>query len=46
MSTVWIIDDDRAIRWVLEKALATEHLETRSFDSGDAALMALEQAIP
>ena len=28
---VWIVDDDRSIRWVLEKALARENLATRSF---------------
>ena len=24
MKPVWIVDDDRSIRWVLEKALARE----------------------
>jgi two-component system nitrogen regulation response regulator GlnG len=33
---VWIVDDDRSIRWVLEKALTQAGIETRSFDSGDA----------
>ncbi len=35
---VWIIDDDRSIRWVLEKALAREGIEYRSFASADEAL--------
>ncbi|QEA12430.1 nitrogen regulation protein NR(I) [Comamonas flocculans] len=35
---VWIIDDDKSIRWVLEKALGQAGLATRSFDSADAAL--------
>jgi len=26
---VWIVDDDRSIRWVLEKALAREAFRTR-----------------
>ena len=26
---VWIIDDDRSIRWVLEKALAKEGFDLR-----------------
>ncbi len=42
---VWIVDDDRSIRWVLEKALAAEGLETESFESGDKALKAIDQAM-
>ena len=41
METVWIVDDDRSIRWVLEKALARESLSHRSFESADAAVTAL-----
>ena len=35
---VWIIDDDRSIRWVLEKALQQSGIETDCFDTGDKAL--------
>ena len=35
---VWIIDDDKSIRWVLEKALQQAGLATRSFDSADAVV--------
>ena len=35
---VWIIDDDRSIRWVLEKALAKEDYELRSFESGEGVV--------
>ena len=28
---VWIVDDDRSIRWVLEKALMQEGLEATTF---------------
>ncbi|MCZ2291476.1 MAG: nitrogen regulation protein NR(I) [Burkholderiales bacterium] len=35
---VWIVEDDRSIRWVLEKALQQGGLTTRSFDSADAVL--------
>ena len=38
---VWIIDDDRSIRWVLEKALAREAIEYKSFASADEALAEL-----
>ena len=46
MKPVWIIDDDRSIRWVLEKALAREHLEFKSFASADEAVQALAQGAP
>ena len=29
MNAVWIVDDDRSIRWVLEKALAREGIPYR-----------------
>ena len=38
---VWIIDDDRSIRWVLEKALGREDIPSRSFESANEALSAL-----
>lgn len=43
---VWIVDDDRAIRWVLERALEKEQVATRSFDSADKALERLARAEP
>ena len=46
MKPVWIIDDDRSIRWVFEKALARESLAHRIFDSAEAALRALERETP
>ena len=42
--TVWIIDDDPSIRWVLEKALAAENFDTQSFTSGRHALAAIKNA--
>jgi two-component system nitrogen regulation response regulator GlnG len=33
--SVWVIDDDRSIRWVLEKALSGAGLAVRSFDSAN-----------
>ncbi len=38
MNTVWIIDDDRSIRWVLEKALSREEIPHCSFSSANEAL--------
>ena len=46
MKPVWIIDDDRSIRWVLEKALAREDIEFMSFASADEAVQALTQDTP
>ncbi len=43
---VWIIDDDRSIRWVLEKALAREQIEFKSFASADEALAELPRDLP
>lgn len=43
---VWIVDDDRSIRWVLEKALQKAGLETRSFSSANSLLENLGQARP
>ena len=45
-ATVWIIDDDRSIRWVLERALSRADLETVSFESGEGILERLEQDQP
>ena len=46
MKPVWIIDDDRSIRWVLEKALAREDIDFKSFASADEAMQALTQDTP
>ncbi len=42
MKPVWIIDDDRSIRWVFEKALARENINYRSFGAANEALAALD----
>ncbi|MBS1208704.1 MAG: ntrC [Proteobacteria bacterium] len=42
MNPVWIVDDDRSIRWVLEKALARENIAFRSFSSASEALSILD----
>ncbi len=45
-ANVWIVDDDRSIRWVLEKALEQGGVQSRSFESGDQVLRALEHGRP
>ena len=43
MKPVWIIDDDRSIRWVLEKTLTRENIPFKSFASADEALSVLDR---
>ena len=43
MKPVWIIDDDRSIRWVLEKALAREQIAFKSFASASEVLSLIER---
>ena len=40
MNPVWIIDDDRSIRWVFEKALTREDIPFKTFSSAQEALAA------
>ena len=44
--TIWVIDDDRSIRWVLEKALKQAGMDVASFASATGVLDALEQGHP
>ena len=46
MKPVWIVDDDRSIRWVFEKALGREGIAFNSFSSADEALHALRSGPP
>ncbi len=43
---VWIVDDDRSIRWVLEKALAREGIPFKAFSSAYEVLQALAVSQP
>jgi two-component system, NtrC family, nitrogen regulation response regulator GlnG len=43
---VWIVDDDRSIRWVLEKALAREGIAYKMFSSAYEVLQALAISQP
>ena len=42
MKPVWIVDDDKSIRWVLEKTLAREQIPFKSFPSASEALSQLD----
>jgi len=46
MKPVWIVDDDRSIRWVIEKALSREGIAFDSFSSAQDALSALSGGAP
>jgi two-component system nitrogen regulation response regulator GlnG len=43
---VWVIDDDRSIRWVLERALSKAEMHVTSFPSGEGVMEALERERP
>ena len=46
MKPVWVIDDDRSIRWVFEKALAREGIPCKTFGVAQEALAELERDAP
>jgi len=37
-TTIWIIDDDQSMRWVLEKTLSNNGYQVSAFESGSVAL--------
>ena len=45
-SRVWIVDDDRSIRWVLSRALERDGLSPRAFETADLALGAMDREQP
>ncbi len=46
MKPIWIVDDDRSIRWVLEKALARENIACKAFGGPQEVLTELETDSP
>ena len=46
MKPVWIVDDDRSIRWVLEKALERDGISYESFVSAPEVLQAIGSGDP
>jgi two-component system, NtrC family, nitrogen regulation response regulator GlnG len=46
MKPVWIIDDDKSIRWVIEKALSREGIVFKSFSTAQEAMDALDDDAP
>jgi len=43
---VWVIDDDKSIRWVLEKALTKAGIEVKSFENASGILEVLQNQQP
>ena len=46
LDKVWIVDDDKSIRWVLEKALQKASIETQSFINAHEVLKLLPDVMP
>lgn len=46
MYRVWIVDDDRSMRWVLEKALQKSGIAVRCFCNAGEMLKVLEHEVP
>lgn len=46
LQAVWIVDDDKSIRWVIEKALQKSEISTRSFQNSKDLLIALQTEMP
>ncbi len=44
--TVWVVDDDQSVRWVLEKALKQADMKTRSFERAEHLLAAIDEEVP
>lgn len=44
--SVWVVDDDRSIRWVLDKALQQEGMSAETFDSASGLLSRLQHRQP
>lgn len=46
MKSVWIVDDDQSIRWVLERALSRQDVACRVFANAQSAISALDEELP
>jgi two-component system nitrogen regulation response regulator GlnG len=45
-ANIWIVDDDRSIRWVLERALSQAGIQSTVFESGENIMRRLEREQP
>jgi two-component system nitrogen regulation response regulator GlnG len=44
--SVWVVDDDESVRWVLEQALKQAHMFPRAFETGEEFFDALRHGRP
>lgn len=44
--SVWLVDDDQSMRWVLEQALTQAGMQVRGFEDAESALAAAATAAP
>lgn len=44
--SVWIIDDDRSIRWVLEKTVSQQGMKAKCFEDGENVIRSLAKSKP
>ena len=45
-ATIFVTDDDEVVRQAISRRLAKRHHDIRSFDSGEALLVALDSDVP
>ncbi|MCE2680990.1 MAG: hypothetical protein LW629_11235 [Burkholderiales bacterium] len=46
MRSIWVVDDDQSIRWVLEKAVTRQGFSCRTFEMVKDVFIALETDLP
>ena len=44
--TVWVVDDDQSVRWVLEQALTQAGLDVKTFETAESLLAVIESGAP
>lgn len=44
-ATIWVVDDDESLRWVLDKTFTSEGLSVRTFEDAYEALEAFEEGV-
>lgn len=46
VETIWVVDDDESIRWVLQRALEKANMQVQVFDHAEKLLSALKTDLP
>ena len=44
--TVWIVDDDKSIRWIIHKALSQNNINVKEFNSANEAINEFNRSDP